>query len=199
MDSASKNDKSKQTFDLQVDGLGKTRVILNARSAASVVLITLVVATTSLGWTSALLTASSQSTNSQHQKAKILEQEAIINLYYKQQNRDLFFVSIIALITTITSFIIRNIFWNSMPSVFISILMFLLVALTYIRKVIIVYRILRGYFGTNRYEASEIIEFIQSRSDDLDSSGGDQMKVFPKEVLEELQAELGLQGTEGVT
>jgi hypothetical protein len=101
--------------------------------------------------------------------------------------------------TTLILFVVRNVFWNSIPAISISMLMLTLVVLLYARKSVIESRILRGYFGTNRYEASEIIRFVQKKSnDDLDSSGGDQRRVFPEGVLAELQAEIGLQGSEGI-
>jgi hypothetical protein len=62
---------------------------------------------------------------------------------------------------------------------------------------VIEYRIVKGYFGTNRHEAAEIIKFIQKNADDLDSSGGNRRKVFPQAVFETLRTEIGLQGSGG--
>jgi len=93
--------------------------------------------------------------------------------------------------------VVSNLFSSRVPTLQISLIIVILLTLLYIRRLVIEYRILKGYFGTNRHEAGEIIRFIQKNSDDINSSGGNQgqrRRVFPEEVLEEIQSEIGAQG-----
>jgi hypothetical protein len=69
--------------------------------------------------------------------------------------------------------------------------------LTYARLLVIAYRILKGYFGNNRSEITSLISFIAEKSDNIDSSGGDQFRlVYPE--IEESQISQELKGLEGL-
>ncbi|NJL41589.1 MAG: hypothetical protein HC899_36545 [Leptolyngbyaceae cyanobacterium SM1_4_3] len=126
-------------------------------------------------------------------KRAILKQETIINMYYKQQNREVLVVFIVILITLVACSAISVFLEVQLPIAQISLILFVLLVLLYLKKLFIEYRIIKGYFGTNRYEATEIIRFVEKNIDKLDSSGGGGLRVFPSMVLETSRTELSSQ------
>lgn len=162
--------------------------------SSKVMSLVLLVSVTMLPSINPVLFVYSQLNENQKKKVKILEQDVIINLYYRKQNSNLLFVLIRALWTILALILVKHFLWSSVSIIPIITVILATIALLYIRTLVIKYRILRGYFGTNRHEASEIINLIQEQSDDIDSSGGEDGKVFPKDVLSELQAEISIQG-----
>lgn len=71
-----------------------------------------------------------------------------------------------------------------------------LAGIIYLNQVILDYRIKKGFYGTNDYEAREIIEFIFTNAEYSDfSSGGGAKKIFPepeKETQENIIPEGGV-------
>jgi hypothetical protein len=126
-------------------------------------------------------------------KRAILKQETIINMYYKQQNREVLVVFIVVLIALAACSAVSVFLEVQLPIAQISLILFVLLVLLYLKKLFVEYRIIKGYFGTNRYEATEIIQFVEKNVDKLDSSGGGGLRVFPSVVLETSRTELSSQ------
>jgi hypothetical protein len=129
----------------------------------------------------------------QSAKEAVLKQEVIVNLYYKQQIREFSILFIVALLAVVACFVISIFLKVQLPILQIGLILFILPVLLYGKNLFIEYRIVKGYFGTNRYEATEIIKFIQKNIDKLDSSGGKGIRVFPSMALETLRTDLSSQ------
>jgi len=65
----------------------------------------------------------------------------------------------------------------------ILLLLFSIVIISYIRVLLLMYRIRKGTYGNNYYEAKEIISFISEGSDDSDPPFGGGRNAFPKRSL----------------
>ncbi len=70
----------------------------------------------------------------------------------------------------------------------IMIIPFVLAALLYLSNNLLLYRILRGWYGNNEREAREIIQFIRQESSDIDfTDGGKPKKIMTDADLEEIR------------
>jgi hypothetical protein len=118
-------------------------------------------------------------------RAEILGQQAISNLYYKKQNTQLSIITGLSL--AVLGVLIAGKYIFDLPIRLEAIwLMISAIAVLYIRKMIIEYRILKGFYGNNRYEARELIEFIEQNSEGWNlPGGGSSKKAFPESVLED--------------
>jgi len=118
-------------------------------------------------------------------RSEILGQQAIANLYYKKQNTQLSIITGLSLAALGALTAGKYVF--DLPIRLEAIwLMIAAIAVLYTRKMIIEYRILKGFYGNNRYEARELIEFIEQNSEDWNlPGGGSSKKAFPEGVLED--------------
>ncbi|MCI5142119.1 MAG: hypothetical protein D3909_10455, partial [Candidatus Electrothrix sp. ATG1] len=71
-------------------------------------------------------------------------------------------------------------------------------ALLHLNQKIIEYRVRKGLYGKNEYEAREMIAYILSYSDKSDFSDGDKLKELFPETVEEESKEAAFEGSLGV-
>lgn len=108
----------------------------------------------------------------------------IVNILVKKEAKKesySYFILFSTLIFYISSMFILSI---EISETVIFILLILILAL-FIKQKILEYRIKNGYYGTNQYEAREIIDFILENSDDFDNFNG-YKRIFPEIENEEI-------------
>lgn len=136
----------------------------------------------------------STTTSNSRLKEEILNQLVIANAFLQHQNKT--FLYSLAIGTPLLVLLALAQHFFNYPFIQPGIIATLSIPIIlYLRKSLIQYRIVDGYFGSNRSEAIQLIQFIQQNSDDIDSDGGSQTKqVFPDKTLGETEAASGLEG-----
>ncbi len=72
-------------------------------------------------------------------------------------------------------------------------------SLLYLNTLLVNFRIKKGFYGGNEFEAREIINFIEENSDTIDFSDGDSpKKLFNEEDLKEIEQEIRLELNNGL-
>ena len=104
---------------------------------------------------------------------KTRREDSIVEVFELSIDKNIVKVSIAYLsLVAITIFSPMEIGWRVLMLPLIPIGAFILI------RFLTHYRIYNEYYGNNRYEALEMIKFIEKNSDDSDSSGGRRKKVF---------------------
>jgi hypothetical protein len=129
-----------------------------------------------------------------------LQQLAIANLYFRDQAKQCRRITVLCIATFLCMIVVKyrlHLLPAASNIALILLALLVLPILTYARLLVIAYRILKGYFGNNRSEITSLISFIAEKSDNIDSSGGDQFRlVYPE--IEESQISQELKGLEGL-
>ena len=129
-----------------------------------------------------------------------LQQLAIANLYFRDQAKQCHRITGLSIATSLCMIVVKYRLHLLPAASNIALILLALLALpilTYARLLVIAYRILKGYFGNNQSEIASLISFIAEKSDNIDSSGGDQFRlVYPE--IEESQISQELKGLEGL-
>jgi hypothetical protein len=128
-----------------------------------------------------------------------LHQLAVVNLYYREEARQCRRIIIVSGVVSALSVVLISYYFSSTlapAAIRIAIAFTALALLARVRLIVIAYRISKGYFGNNRSELTNLVSFIIEKSDDIDSSGGDQFRlVYPQtDQSQENQVIEGLEG-----
>ncbi len=112
-------------------------------------------------------------------KAEIKKQASVIGLLLKSKQKEILQASIALSFITVLFNILGYRFDEPIlvGNAFICLCFVLLI--TY--QLLLNYRIKNGLYGTNNYEAREIIEFILNNSDEFKSGSGKTISIFPEE------------------
>ena len=139
-----------------------------------------------------------ESKDNNSKNAHILHQLAVVNLYYREQVKQFRLISGSCLVSALSIGVLNYFSPTLMPAASnVMIALLALFVLVYVRILLIAYRISKGYFGNNRPELSSLIAFVIDKSDDIDSSGGDQFKlVYPQ--IDQSQESQVIEGLEGL-
>lgn len=124
------------------------------------------------------------------------QQLVVANLYFNYQIKKSRQIAIVCLASTVSIFALHYFLAFAISISTVMILFISLVTLIYARAALIAYRISNGYFGSNRDEVTDLIFFIVDNSDDVGSSGGNQMKggYLNKEQVKGQESVDGLEG-----
>lgn len=90
--------------------------------------------------------------------------------------------ALLILITTFMLYCIISVLLVAKIQVAIAIIIFCLIFATFLNYFLLMYRVRKGFYGSNEHESREIVEFILSHENPSDFTGGGRMKpLFPRE------------------
>jgi hypothetical protein len=138
-----------------------------------------------------------ESKDSRSTNKDALHQLAVVNLYYREEAKKCRLIIVSCGVSALSVGVLNHFAPTLMPAANKVILaLSALALLARVRLMVIAYRIAKGYFGNNRSELTSFVSFIIDKSDDIDSSGGDQFKlVYPQtDQSQENQVIEGLEG-----
>lgn len=125
-----------------------------------------------------------------------LKNHTVTQLFLVSKRQDLFWAKNIAILATIVSAGIAHFYYPALQ--LISLIPAFLYSALLIKEMVLTRRVEMGYFGKNKFEAIQLLTFIEKNKDslDLNGPGGSKRKIFKATVIEGHRVPVG--GFEGV-
>lgn len=124
------------------------------------------------------------------QSSKYLRLSIVGIFKNKLDNKNIYAVYLVLIATAL--YTILGIFWEKFEiNIYFILGTSTYVFLFYLNSFLVNFRIRKGFYGGNEFEAREIINFIEQNSDNIDFSDGDSpKKLFNEEDLKEIEKEI---------
>ncbi|MDJ0578823.1 hypothetical protein [Crocosphaera sp.] len=119
---------------------------------------------------------------------------------FKNNLKDRNINAILILLIAITIYSVLGILWNQFEINIYFILGGLIYAsLLYLNTLLVNFRIKKGFYGGNEFEAREMINFIEENSENIDfTDGNSPKKLFNEEDLKEIEEEIMIELKNGL-